>query len=177
MSYNGKRNNLTGNIKSDEWYTPRYLVEKCYEIVSENYKNNITILCPFDTHKSEFVKVGCIKGYDIRYNFAGDFSGEYDLILTNPPFSINSFELCLQTNKDFILICPETFIFSVGFFKLYEKYGFHYNLYSPKQRVYFIDENGNQNRPNFHTVIIHVSKQFIKNGIQHFNIDSKGENK
>lgn len=33
MSYNGRTNNLTGNKKSDEWYTPEFVVNKCYEIV------------------------------------------------------------------------------------------------------------------------------------------------
>ena len=167
MSYNGRTNNLTGNKKSDEWYTPEFVVNKCYEIVEKEY-NNPKILCPFDTDKSEFVKVGKKKKYSVQYNIEGDLQGDYDLILTNPPFSLNSFEMFLQTGKDFIIVCPETFIFSVKFFNLYQKYNFHYKLYSPKQRVYFIDENGKQNRPNFHTVIIAVSRKYEKNIIHHF---------
>ena len=64
-------------------------------------------------------------------------------------------------------------MFSVKFFDLLEKYNFHYKIYSPKQRVYFIDEKGNQNRPNFHTVIIHVSKYFDRNEIEHFYSETK----
>ena len=78
------------------------------------------------------------------------------------------FEKCLQNGKDFILVLPETFVFSVKFFDLLQKYKFNYKIYSPKQRVYFIDENGNQNRPNFHTIIISVSDKYTQNTIEHF---------
>lgn len=172
MSYNGKINNLTGNKKSDEWYTPRFLAEKCYNEIRRFYVNP-KILCPFDTEQSEFVKVGKEYGYNLEFNIVGNMHYEYDLLLTNPPFSINSFEMCLETRKDFMLVIPETFIFSVGFYNLLEKYNFHYKLYSPKQRVYFIDQEGKQNRPNFHTVIIYVSEKLQENTIEHFYSETK----
>lgn len=172
MSYNNRVNNLTGTIKSDEWYTPKWLAEKCYREIRKCYVNP-KILCPFDTENSEFVKVGKDYGYNLEFNIEGDFGGDYDLILTNPPFSVNSFEMCLETKKDFMLIVPETFVFSVGFYKLLEKYNFHYKLYSPKQRVYFVDEQGKQNRPNFHTVIMYVNKDFRENTIEHFYSETK----
>ena len=78
-----------------------------------------------------------------------------------------------KNKKDFILVLPQTFIFSVGFYDLLEKYKFNYKIYSPKQRVYFIDENGKQNRPNFHTIIIYVSKDFKENKIEHFFSETK----
>lgn len=171
MGYNNKKNFLTGNILSDEWYTPKFLVDKCLELTNLSNKK---IICPFDTDKSIFVKE--LKGNCI-YNIT-DFMGKdyaYDILITNPPFSIKEkvFEKCLQNGKDFILVLPETFIFSVGFYDLLEKYKFHYKLYSPKQRVYFIDENGKQNRPNFHTIIIWVSKTFTENTIEHFYSETK----
>lgn len=171
MSYNNKKNFLTGNVLSDEWYTPKFLVEKCLSLTN---LQNKTIICPFDTDNSIFVKQlegNCI--YNITNFLEADYV--YDILITNPPFSMKEriFEKCLKNNKDFILVLPETFIFSVGFYDLLEKYNFHYKLYSPKQRVYFIDQNGKQNRPNFHTIIIYVSKKFTENTIEHFYSETK----
>ena len=42
MSYNGKKNFLTGNILSDEWYTPQFLVEKCIDIAKIKVKSQIS---------------------------------------------------------------------------------------------------------------------------------------
>lgn len=175
MSYNGRKNFLTGNILSDEWYTPKFIVDKCLEIAD---LNNKVVICPYDNNNSLFVKElkqRSIKEiiYDIN-NFT-DVSYDYDILITNPPFSIKEkvFEKCLQNCKDFILVLPETFIFSVGFYDLLQKYKFNYKLYSPKQRVYFIDQQGNQNRPNFHTIIIYVSNDLKQNTIEHFYSETK----
>ncbi len=176
MGYDNRKNHLTGNVLSDEWYTPQFIVDKCLEIIKKEY-NSPTVLLPFDTEKSLFVKTLMKENYDICFNF-NDFLENYyyfDVLVTNPPFSIKQqvFEKCLKYRKDFILVLPETFIFSVGFYDLIEKYGFKYKIYSPKQRVYFIDENGNQNRPNFHSIIVYVSNQFTENKIEHFYSDIK----
>ena len=48
-----EKNNLTGNTLSDEWYTPKFLVDKCIQIA--NIENKV-ILLPYDTVKSIFVK-------------------------------------------------------------------------------------------------------------------------
>ena len=37
MSYNGRKNNLTGNVLSDEWYTPQFIVDKCIEIMCKEF--------------------------------------------------------------------------------------------------------------------------------------------
>ena len=176
MSYNNRKNYLTGNILSDEWFTPKFIVDKCIDIARNKIKNKLVLL-PFDTEKSLFVKELKNMNVTINYGFRDflDVNYDYDILITNPPFSIKEkvFEKCLQNGKDFILILPETFIFSVGFYDLIEKYNFRYKLYSPKQRVYFIDENGKQNRPNFHTIIIYVSKDFNENTIEHFYSETK----
>lgn len=174
MSYNNKKNFLTGNALSDEWYTPKFLVDKCLSICDIENKN---ILLPFDTENSLFVKELKQQGANIKYGFRDfmEIDYNYDLLITNPPFSIKEkvFEKCLQNGKDFILVLPETFIFSVGFYNLLDKYKFNYKLFSPKQRVYFIDEKGNQNRPNFHTILIYVSKNLTENTIEHFYSETK----
>ena len=176
MSYNGRINPLTKNILSDEWYTPQFIVNKCIDISHQIRLPFIPkILLPYDTEKSLFVK--SLKNQNITYGIR-DFlenNYDYDILITNPPFSLKEkvFEKCLQDGKEFILVLPETFIFSVKFFDLLQKYKFNYKIYSPKQRVYFIDEKGNQNRPNFHTIIIQVSKYFNKNEIEHFYSETK----
>lgn len=176
MAYNGRINNLTGNVLSDEWYTPQFIVDKCVEIYQKQlYGKPPKILLPYDTENSLFVKT--LKDKDITYGIRDFLENDYnyDVLITNPPFSLKEkvFEKCLQNGKHFILVLPETFVFSVKFFDLLEKYKFNYKIYSPKQRVYFIDENGKQNRPNFHTVIIQVSKYFAKNEIEHFYSETK----
>ena len=175
MSYNGRKNHLTGNELSDEWYTPKFIVDKCIDIAKSSLNFGDTILLPFDTEKSLFVQELDNQMSDMvlcygMTDFIERETYDCDFIMTNPPFSIKEkvFEKCLQYRKDFILVLPETFVFSVGFYNLLQKYDFHYKIYSPKQRVYFIDQNGNQNRPNFHTVIIYVSKDFEQNAIEHF---------
>ena len=175
MSYNGRKNHLTGNELSDEWYTPKFIVDKCIDIVKDELTREGTILLPFDTEKSLFVREidkqmsDMVLCYGMRDFIEGE-NYKCDFIMTNPPFSIKEkvFEKCLEYEKDFMLVLPETFVFSVKFYNLLQKYNFNYKIYSPKQRVYFIDQYGNQNRPNFHTVIIYVNKDFTENTIEHF---------
>ena len=177
MNYNGRKNYLTGNELSDEWFTPKFIVDKCIEVAKDKIENKVVLL-PFDTDKSLFVqelnKYNTTLCYDFR-DFLENDKYLYNILITNPPFSLKEkvFEQCLKYGQDFILVLPETFIFSVGFYDLLEKYKFNYKLYSPKQRVYFIDQNGNQNRPNFHTIIIYVSKDFTENTIEHFYSETK----
>ena len=177
MSYNNKTNYLTGNKLSDEWYTPKFLVDKCIDILDcKNSKKHI--LLPFDSEKSLFVEQLQKTPNEITFGireFIDADNYDCDIILTNPPFSIKEkvFEKCLKYKKDFALIMPETFVFSVGFYNLLEKYNFKYKLYVPKQRVYFIGEDGKQNRPNFHTIIIYVSNKLNENTVEHFYSETK----
>ena len=161
------------NSQNDEFYTPLYAIKP----IAKYIPPHSTIWCHFDTKDSLFVKCLAEQGHyvcyshkDMGYDFFECEIPKCDYIISNPPFSIKEkvFERCLEYEKDFILVLPETFIFSVGFYKLLQKYNFHYKIYSPKQRVYFIDQDGNQNRPNFHTILIYVSKQFAENTIEHF---------
>ena len=158
------KNYLTGNIKSDEWYTPLNVVE----FIKNNIElKNEKIICPFDNKNSNFTKV-----FNNSINQINDFMEKeynYDICITNPPFSLRDkvIRRCLNYKKDLILIFPENAIFSVTFYNLQKEYGFHYKIFSPKKRIYFIDEKGNQNRPNFHSVILYISKNFKENTIEH----------
>ena len=166
MAYKNEKNYLTKNLKSDEWYTPIEVVNYIKTIVDRNKK----IICPYDTEKSEFVKAFPNSIHNIRDFLEKDY--EYDICITNPPFSLGEqvTRKILNQGKECIRIIPATAIFSVTFYKMIEEYKFNYKIYSPDKRIYFIDENGNQNRPNFHSVILHISKDFTKNEIIHFKL-------
>lgn len=164
MGYDGRVNYLTGNVLSDEWYTPMNIVEFIKGITPEGLK----VICPFDTEKSNFVKVFPDSIHSITDFMEVNY--DYDICITNPPFStkFKILENILLSGKDCILVFPETAIFSVSFYNLLRKYNFNYKIYSPKQRIYFIDEHGNQNRPNFHSIILYISKEFSFNELIHF---------
>jgi len=116
-------------FKSDELYTPSILVEpiiKYLEIFNieylefENTKHNLLkkrkpiILCPFDTENSEFViAFSKLKNFDLKYghidsgqNFFNYDYGEYDIIISNPPFSKKKiiYEKLLKEGKSFALL-------------------------------------------------------------------------
>lgn len=87
---NNKINNVTDQFYSDEWYTERYIVEEMYSLL--NPKEGSTILCPFDSENSEFVKYAKENNYNVIYGMR-DFCDDNkiydcDYIITNPPFSI-----------------------------------------------------------------------------------------
>lgn len=48
-------NNITNSFYSDEWYTKREIVELAFKLFPPNEGDHI--ICPFDSDKSNFVKV------------------------------------------------------------------------------------------------------------------------
>ena len=103
--------------KNDECYTKRYAVEPLLEFLEllRNSKPNkkLKVWCPFDTEKSEFVKVLQENGYNVVYSHIDngqDFfqyqPEKWDLIVSNPPFAGKKliFERCFSFNKPFALI-------------------------------------------------------------------------
>lgn len=154
--YNERKNYLTGNVLSDEWYTPENVVKYIKNnFIIENKK----IICPYDTDKSNFVKYFPNSIHNIDDFLERNY--EYDICITNPPFSLKEkvLEKILKDKKEAILILPETFLYSVTFYNLLEKYRFFYEVLIPKKRIYFYDEKGNQNRPNFHSIIFHLKNK------------------
>ena len=168
MAYNNKINYLTKNYKSDEWYTPIEVIKYMETLVDKSKK----IICPFDTEKSNFVKIFNNSIHNITDFMEKDY--EYDICITNPPFSLRDkvIKKCLDNKKDLIIIFPENAIFSVTFYNLLNDYNFNYKIYSPKKRIYFIDDKGNQNRPNFHSIILQIDKKFNNNEIIHINLEN-----
>lgn len=102
------KNNITNNDYSDEWYTPKSVVEKAFSIFP--CKASDRILMPFDSEKSEFVKVAKERGYNIVYNIKDFLTRDYefDYLITNPPFSIKDkvIERCVELKRPATLILP-----------------------------------------------------------------------
>ena len=77
--------------KKDEYYTPAIMV---YPII-EYLKPGTTIWCPFDTEKSEFVKVFTQEGLNVIHShiwegkdfFEYELTEPYDYVISNPPFT------------------------------------------------------------------------------------------
>ncbi len=104
---------LYSSGSNDECYTPRYGV---LPIVKYLPKDKI-IWCPFDTDKSEFVKVLSAEGFNVVYShisYGQDFytyePEKWDIIISNPPFTGKRkiFERALSFGKPFALIAPMT---------------------------------------------------------------------
>jgi hypothetical protein len=86
--------------KTDNLYTPRFLVEAAYPFFIERLKlirqtkyRKPIILCPFDTINSEFVKL-FQQDYDVKFghidtgqDFFTHNYGQWDACISNPPFS------------------------------------------------------------------------------------------
>lgn len=154
--YSERKNYLTGNLLSDEWYTPENVVKYIYDNFDAKNKK---VICPYDTDRSNFVKYYKNSIYNIKDFLESSY--EYDICITNPPFSQKDkiLEKILKDGKEAILILPQTFLYSVTFYELLQKYRFFYEVIIPKKRIYFYDEYGNQNRPNFHSVIFHLKEK------------------
>lgn len=80
----------------DEFYTPEYAVRPIIKYLEPG----ATVWCPFDTERSNYVKLLSEEGFDVRYSHKdendGDFfkmvpyESEIDYIVSNPPYSIKT---------------------------------------------------------------------------------------
>nr|DAP31573.1 MAG TPA: adenine-specific methyltransferase [Caudoviricetes sp.] len=96
---------------SDEVYTPYYAVEPLIKYLTHFN----TIWCPFDTKDSEYVKCFQQIGKKIIYShiqLGEDFfsyePGEYDIIISNPPFSLKDevIKRLYYLNKPYAILLP-----------------------------------------------------------------------
>ena len=96
---------------SDEVFTPKYAVLPLVKYIP----SGSTIWCPFDTLESEYVKVFTEKGYKVIYshidegkNFFEYEPEEYDVIISNPPFSIKDdiIKHLYELNKPYAMLLP-----------------------------------------------------------------------
>ncbi len=106
---------------SDEVYTPEYAIKPLIKYIEQfkerNNKNNLTIWCPFDLNFSNFVKV-FTKIPNIKVIYTHIDNGEnffyyepeenYDLIISNPPFSCKDDVLkrLWELDKPYAMLLP-----------------------------------------------------------------------
>lgn len=97
---------------SDEVYTPDYAVKPILKYLNPNS----TIWCPFDTEDSEYVKIFREAGYKVIYShidndqnfFEFEPKEDYDVIISNPPFSFkdNILQRLTELNKPYAMLMP-----------------------------------------------------------------------
>lgn len=105
-----KRNNWN---RKDEYYTPVILVKAILpHIIGEPQET--TIWCPFDTEKSEFVRILRERRYNVVHSHIWDGKDffkyepdeEYDYIISNPPFTkkLEVFKRLFSLGKPFAMV-------------------------------------------------------------------------
>lgn len=150
------KSGITSHLKTDEWYSPKSIVELMYNLL--NPKANSSIICPFDTDKSNFVKIGMEQGYKVQYGMTDwlEADYDYDYLITNPPFSIKDqvIEKCLKSSKPSALVLPIDAMGGKRRHELYRQYGYP-TIYVPSRRINYISIDGLQTKANhFHSIIL-----------------------
>ena len=104
---------LTSNTKAsgDECYTPYYAVAPLLKYLDKN----LTIWCPFDEEWSAFYNTFKEAGYKVirsslaeNQDFLNYEPDEYDIIISNPPYSIKDeiFKRLTELNKPYMMLVP-----------------------------------------------------------------------
>lgn len=142
-------NRYKGDL-TDEWYTPVNVVFKMLKEFPPNKGD--TIICPFDTESSNFVKILKEQGYHVIYGIT-DFMEkiyEFDYLITNPPFSEkdNVIARCIEIGKPSVLILPVEALGGVKRHKLYAKTKL--GVYIPTRRINYISIDGKQKKSVAH---------------------------
>jgi hypothetical protein len=107
------------NRESDETYTPEYavmpIIKHLKDYQERNWKENLIVWCPFDTEESYYVKLLRENGFtviathiDNGENFFYHEPSEYDIIVSNPPFSIKDdiIKRLYELNKPYAMLLP-----------------------------------------------------------------------
>ena len=116
---------LNASRNNDECYTPHYAVNPLIKYIS----SQLTVWCPFDTINSAFVNELFINGNKVIFSHITDgkdfFNYEppyYDIIISNPPFSIKDAVLkrLYELNKPFAMLLPVNTIQGVTRYKYFK---------------------------------------------------------
>lgn len=100
---------------SDEVYTPAYAVQPLIKYIKQ-FKENPIIWCPFDMPSSEYVKIFKQQGFTVIHShidegknfFYYEPEEEYDVIISNPPFSQkdNVLKRLYELDKPYAMLLP-----------------------------------------------------------------------
>ena len=104
---------------SDEVYTPeeavKPLIKHLLDYQKRHQKTTLTIWCPFDTEESNYVTVLRNAGFEViathidnGQNFFYYEPEQYDIIVSNPPFSIKDdiIKRLSELNKPYAMLLP-----------------------------------------------------------------------
>ena len=130
MSAENQHNNGHGVVgkETDESYTPFYAVDPLLKYIPKTMK----IWCHFDKEWSAYVKRFKEEGYDVTYSHlesGQDFfeyePEDYDIIISNPPFSITDkiLERLYSLGKPFIMLLPLKYLQSKVRGKMFSENG------------------------------------------------------
>lgn len=142
---------LKNAVEFDNIYTPRNAVIPLLKYVSKSMK----IVLPFDTEESEYYKVFREKGYNVKClhlengnDFFLNMFDEYDLIISNPPFSIKDriLERLYLIDKPFIILLPLTSLSGIKRVNMFKKYGLDLIIFD--KRINYIIR-GEQSKGNW----------------------------
>lgn len=100
---------------SDEVYTPAYAVQPLVKYLQQ-FNPQATIWCPFDMDYSNYVKIFTEAGFKVIRShidegqnfFFYEPEEEYDIIISNPPFSQkdNVLKRLFELNKPYAMLLP-----------------------------------------------------------------------
>lgn len=97
---------------SDEVYTPS---EAVFPLIKYLGRRRWKIWCPFDQKDSEYVKILSLHGYEVIHSHIDDGQNfffyepeDYDIIISNPPFSIKDdiLKRLYELNKPYMILLP-----------------------------------------------------------------------
>lgn len=115
--------------ETDESYTPFYAVKPLLKYIPKT----MTIWCPFDEEWSAYVQMFKEEGYNVIYShlkkgqdfFEYEPKENYDIIISNPPFSLTDqiLERLYKLNKPFIMLLPLKYLQAKGRGKMFIEHG------------------------------------------------------
>jgi hypothetical protein len=164
----GKKKSDYGRGGNDENFTPPEAVRPILQFVPKGK----TVWCPFDTDKSEYVKListtnKVVYGHkDTGQDFYTYEPNQWDLCISNPPFSNKSqtFERLLSFNKPFCILMTFAWLRDSAVFNLAMKHGWNIQIVFFNDRVRYIDPITmvQKEKPSFSSV--YLCKDFLPNG-------------
>lgn len=100
------------NKQSDEVYTPAYAIKPLLKYLD----NSLTVWCPFDKEDSQYVKIFREYGNKVIFSHIDDGKNffyyepeeSYDIIISNPPFSIKDdiLKKLWELDKPYAMLLP-----------------------------------------------------------------------